>query len=501
MAGLIGAGIAVSELLYGAEATAAAYEAYLLELAVWRGIAVAEPIVPYARFRAVGYASAAVDIPLIAGGVTAITAAVSGSKRPHEDAPRAPEKSKQRKFRDPVDPSNLMLDFIGEGSQLITFFTLLSNSRKIMDVPLQFRAPPVYLPSGDPPSGKTPKVVRDLFPSYYETTSKVNSISAAQSLPGKQAYATTTFLDKTKLTYIFERSKFTFGQNLANNAAQTLSGAAGNAGLTSLGYPSLSGSEDATGRSPDVGCFYSCSHKIEYYNPSNTVTNVTVQVHTAKRRPRGAASTVSTYFLEPVNFTPTEYYTDPTYNTQRGNNRFYIATSDGNAALPTTISTIPVTGSTLYDNSHTDLGTIGTKMKKKWMQEFFLEMTTFNFLLPPGSTLFFYIKTPRRFYDPLFHVNETFTVSPHTFWITTLWSGQMGFDSTTVGDSANNWGETSAKISMRYSESLQASFHTMKRKEGANLVTARSYIKFENDAHMVTGDANPVAGATGDAPG
>jgi len=104
-----------------------------------------------------------------------------------------------------------------DSSELVS--QLYSNiAKQIMDIPLALKGPPIHLGSGDKPQ-KTPRVILDLFPRYYETRDKVNILQAAVSPPGKQAVNTQTFNSRDKVLQLFTRSAWTADQTSANVAA------------------------------------------------------------------------------------------------------------------------------------------------------------------------------------------------------------------------------------------------------------------------------------------
>jgi len=67
-----------------------------------------------------------------------------------------------------------------------------------------------------------------------------------------------------------------------------------------------------------------------------------------------------------------------------------------------------------------------------------------------------------------------------------------------VAGDINNWGQVPAYISQRYSTSDVCRFHSSKGIEGMNLVSTQSYMTTANVAHIVTGDANPLATTVND---
>jgi len=122
-----------------------------------------------------------------------LTVTSTPSEGVHVTLPDAPKKRKREHPMKGVNKS-LLGEFSGSGqasaamdvdsSELVS--QLYSNiAKQIMDIPLALKGPPIHLGSGDKPQ-KTPRVILDLFPRYYETRDKVNILQAAVSPPGSK---------------------------------------------------------------------------------------------------------------------------------------------------------------------------------------------------------------------------------------------------------------------------------------------------------------------------
>jgi len=355
----------------------------------------------YSMFKKAAIGAVLWDAPLIYGGYESyvayqnksLTVTSTPSEGVHVTLPDAPKKRKREHPMKGVNKS-LLGEFSGSGqasaamdvdsSELVS--QLYSNiAKQIMDIPLALKGPPIHLGSGDKPQ-KTPRVILDLFPRYYETRDKVNILQAAVSPPGKQAVNTQTFNSRDKVLQLFTRSAWTADQTSANVAATDYS-VLPPAMLARLGFPSTTGTETVATQSHNrLGMWYTHTNKIEYFNPSNVCAYITMQVHTSKTSPAQSGGTPSATL--PIGQTPVEFYT--TYRTDRGNNRFYISTaSSENPLLPTLPDNIATTAPVddyITEVDRHDLTVIGTTVKGREIDRWYKENGKVKFILPPGAT-------------------------------------------------------------------------------------------------------------------
>jgi hypothetical protein len=304
---------------------------------------------------------------------------------------------------------------------------------------------------------------------------------------------------------MWERTKWTCDQASANVTATNYSTLPPVLGA-SLGYPMSHSDYGAStiNSSQFQGMHYQYTCKVEFYNPSNVCVYGRIQIHTSKTRPSAVGGNTGNG-TDLGNASPLDAFNNT--KDQDGRNRFYVSTQNNDYTVGA-LSVLPDVSvgratNVFAEVNMKDVTKIGTKLSGPNFSKYFANQAEIPFILPPGATLEFYIRKPESFYDySTYAANATSTsaggiASKHTFWMSVSHYGQLGFDTRTTGDGANNWGETTSELYSRVSESYRCQFHTKKFPQSLNVVNTGSYIQADSVSTRATGDQNlSVAAST-----
>lgn len=324
-----------------------------------------------------------------------------------------------------------------------------------MQIPVELKGAPTHLAPHYSGGKKTPRVIKELFPPYFESVEK-NLFSAEASSNDFQGVLCHSGLTRAGLDDIFTKSAATAAQDKASALADTVDYLAlGRTLLGTLGYPYAQYTiASSNSRSHDLGLWYTFREKLTYFNPGSVPAYVEVHVHSHKvvGATAGAAQA-------PINQTPLAWYT--AYSDTNSEQRFYNSATFGSGAGNT--------GDHALNETSEYIGIIGKRLTNSNVTKFFPIVNKYKFILPSMGTFTCVIDKPMSYYDAcaVFYGD---TYGKEAYHVVTYWHGPYAFsDGAAAAQDKDNWGRMTASLSCKTKFSIRANLHTDKISLGQKL--------------------------------